>query len=504
MSALVFRVDATTKIGIGHVMRCLALAQAWQDSGGKVIFISCCESDLLRQRLIVEGIDFVPHEQSHPATGDIEHTLRILTEAPKEISESGTWVVVDGYHFDADYQKRIKDAGFKLLWIDDYGHADHYWADIVLNPNISADKTLYRKREPYTRLLLGTRYVILRREFWPWRNWKRDNPEIVKRVLVTMGGGDPDNVTLKVIRAFNSLNDLKLEVKIVVGPANPNRESLKKELSMAPFISRLLTEVNDMPDLMAWADIAISAAGSTCWELAYMMLPSLLLILADNQAAVANRLDDCGFAVNIGDCRDLTEEEIAGKVRKILADSKQRSLMSQRGRKLVDGDGGSRVRRILEGDALRLRSVHEEDCERIWMWANEPKVRAASFSKAAIPWEDHIRWFSERKNRPFFYVALNGRGIPIGQVRFDLINAELVISVMVDKEFRNRGYGEALVKMACEKIFKCSEFYEIHAYVEKDNKISHRTFRQAGFREHPERYSQVYEAHHFILSKQEK
>jgi RimJ/RimL family protein N-acetyltransferase len=334
-----------------------------------------------------------------------------------------------------------------------------------------------------------------------WRNWKRDNPKVAKKVIVTMGGSDSDNVTLKVIRSLNSLNDPELEVKIVVGPANPNAESLKRELSLSSFTSHLLHDVDNVPELMAWADIAVSAGGSTCWELAYMMLPSVILVLAENQAAVSRCLGDSDFAVNIGSCHDLNEQELAEKIQKILADSKKRLIFSQRGRELVDGDGGRRVCMHLIPDVLTLRPVNQDDCERVWLWANDPTVRAASFSKAVIPWEDHVRWFGERKNQPFFYIALNDRGIPIGQVRFDRINAELVISIMIDKRLRNWGYGKALIRTACTEIFKSSGVVEIHAYVEKDNEIAQKTFCRAGFREYPERYSQVQAPHHLILSK---
>ena len=225
---LFIRADATTDIGTGHVMRCLALAQAWQDQGGEVFFISHCESEALRQRLVDERMNFISISKPHPDPSDLDQTLKELSAMSHETS-ANYWLVIDGYHFDAVYQKTIKDAGYKILWIDDYGHAAHYYADLVLNQNISADETLYENREPYTRLLLGTRYALLRREFKKWQDWQREIPDTAQKVLVTMGGGDPDNVTMKVVQALKQINIKGLKAKIIVGPANHNLYVLKEE-----------------------------------------------------------------------------------------------------------------------------------------------------------------------------------------------------------------------------------------------------------------------------------
>ena len=92
--------------------------------------------------------------------------------------------MLDGYHFRPSYQLRVKDSGHPLLVIDDMAHLDHYYADVVLNQNIHAEQLDY-SCEPYARMLLGSRYVLLRREFWPWREWQREIPQVAHKVLVT-------------------------------------------------------------------------------------------------------------------------------------------------------------------------------------------------------------------------------------------------------------------------------------------------------------------------------
>ena len=217
---LFIRADANVQIGTGHIMRCLALAQAWQDRGGKVTFISRCESKKIQERISDEGFDLLSLEKPYPHPSDLVQTLRALSTIQQQPTIKN-WLVADGYHFDSMYQKKIKEAGHKLLWIDDYGHTDHYYADIVLNQNVSAEECFYKKRETSTRLLLGTHYVLLRREFIQWQGWEREDPSIARKVLITMGGSDPDNVTLKVIQALKKVFVSGLEAKSSSAPQIP-------------------------------------------------------------------------------------------------------------------------------------------------------------------------------------------------------------------------------------------------------------------------------------------
>lgn len=339
---LFIRADADSQIGTGHVMRCLALAQAWQEQDGKAIFISRCQSDVLRQRLIKEGMDFITIEKPHPDPGDLEYTMRVLDDISKQNPQNTTWFVIDGYHFDGGYQKRLREAGYKILWIDDYGHADHYYADLVLNQNTSANASLYAHREPYTRLLLGTPYALLRREFKQWQGWQREIPTIARKVLVTLGGGDPDNVTLKVIQALKQVRISGLEAKIVVGPANPHLSALER--AIADHLDfQLITNASDMPGLMAWADIAISAGGSTCWELSFMGTPFLTIVLAENQRQSAYHLkaDDMTRLMNFQN--DIVIADLTVSLESMLVDGILRRKWSQKVSAMIDGDGAKRV-----------------------------------------------------------------------------------------------------------------------------------------------------------------
>jgi spore coat polysaccharide biosynthesis predicted glycosyltransferase SpsG len=167
--------------------------------------------------------------------------------------------------------------------------------------------------------------------------------------LVTLGGGDPDNVTLKVIRALQYVEVTGLEANIVVGPNNPHLETLRKAVEQTDGYLRLMTGVADMPAVMAWADIALAAGGSTCWELAFMGLPSIVTVLAENQAASTQRLHEGGAALSLGRAPDCRPDDLARTLDGLIRDPQRRRLMSESGRALVDGRGAERVAAIIRG-----------------------------------------------------------------------------------------------------------------------------------------------------------
>ncbi len=330
---LLFRVDASAKIGTGHLMRCLALAQGWQKIGGNAVFAIATDIGRMRSRLETEGISI---QQLSVILGSLEDGRETIAFA-KQLK--ATWVIVDGYHFDADYQKQIKDAGLKLLFIDDYGHATHYFADLVLNQNIYANESLYPQRESSTKLLLGTRYVLLRQEFLKWQNWQREMPEVARKILVTLGGSDPDNVTLKAIQALERVNVRDLEVVAIVGGSNPHYDQLQQIVEKSQLSLSLKQNVTNMPELMAWADLAIAAGGSTNWELAFMGLPSLIIVLAENQRAIAEKLNYLNAAINLGWYKEITLEKLERAITYFLDRASNRRKIHLAAKKLVKGSG---------------------------------------------------------------------------------------------------------------------------------------------------------------------
>ena len=348
LPALLIRADAHTRIGAGHLMRCLALAQHWRVNGGEAVFITACDSPAALRWLTDEGFRVVLLKKSYPDVEEWSMTAQVLEAYLK------AWVVLDGYHFDSAYQQKIKETGHALLVVDDLAGLDHYYANIVLNQNVYASQLQYTG-ETTTRWLMGTDYVLLRREFWPWRTWRREVPETARKILVTMGGGDAENVTHKVVNALQLIAQPDLEAVVVVGGNNPHLQTLQAVIEQSSINIRLMQNVANMPELMAWADIAISAAGSTSWELAYMGLPSLLIVVAANQEPIARDVAEINCALNLGWHCQLSIANLADQISQLLNDTAQQRLLGRNSRQLVDGLGTERVyNQVIRSDKVKI------------------------------------------------------------------------------------------------------------------------------------------------------
>ena len=481
-------------MGTGHVMRCLALGQAWQDVGGHVVFATAQSSTAVQDRLRSERVEIV----QLGGTPGSEQDASQLAELARV--HQAIWLVVDGYQFDAEYQRRVQVEGLKLLFMDDCGHATHYFADLVLNQNSHAREDLYSSREPRTRLLLGPQYALLRREFQPWRDWRREIQPVARKILVTMGGSDPANFAAVVIDALRTVSFEGLEAKIVVGGCSPHKESLELAAATSGVDISLLHNPACMPELMAWADVAVSAAGTTCWEMCLLGLPALLIDVAPNQVPVAQDLDRRGAAIHLGGIDDLFPQ----KLKRLLDSSEEtRTAMSARSRELVDGLGAERVLSAMQNGALRLRRVEERDCYLLWEWANDPEVRAVSFSSETISWEEHLRWFRAKLADPnaLLYLATDLEDVPVGQVRYHLEGTRAVASINLATGSRGKGNGSLALAMATEDLFRNTCATTIDAYVKPDNDASLRLFARAGFRQEAPEMIRGQRAVHFVLEK---
>jgi UDP-2,4-diacetamido-2,4,6-trideoxy-beta-L-altropyranose hydrolase len=502
-STLLIRADASVSIGTGHIMRMIALGQAWQVQGGEVHFLCAEITSALEERLASEGFQLSRISAVLGSKEDLEQTTHLITDT-LQADRQNARVVLDGYHFGADYQHGIKAAGFKLLVVDDYGHADFYHADWVLNQNISAREELYAKRSPDTKLLLGPKFAMLRKEFLAYKGWQREISPLAKKILVTLGGSDPDNVTLKVIQ---TLIDLGLHAKVVIGGSNPHLREIENFIQSqkdSTALIEVIVNATNMPELMAWADVAVAAAGSTCWELAFMGLPNLVFILADNQVEIAEGLAARQVAVSIGSPSSGALVSFKEKLGQLPASHAERYRISQVSYELVDGSGAKRVLAGMVADSLLLKRVEPGDFKILWEWANDPLVRQASFEAAPISWEEHLKWCNRKITDASccFYLASFQSGEPVAQVRFDIENQEAIVSIGLASSLRGRGLGLAVLLKATALFFENSNSKKkIHAFIKPTNHASMRVFEVAGFRWLEETQCKSQTAHHYILNK---
>jgi UDP-2,4-diacetamido-2,4,6-trideoxy-beta-L-altropyranose hydrolase len=343
VTPLVVRADASAQIGAGHVMRCLALAEAWARTGGGAVEFAAAElPESLRRRLIDGGFGVVALPGPAGGPEDLAATRALA-------AERGAACVIDGYAFGREYQRSVQRAGTTLV-VDDGHRGEGFAADLVLDQNLGAAEAHYAPLAPGAELLLGTRFALLRSEFLASPRPERSPGG--RRVLVTLGGSDPAGLSEGVARALseNPVGTERIEVCLVLGGSNPCADAIARALAATEV--EVVRDAWNMPELMARADLAVAAAGSTCWELCYSALPALLVVVADNQRDIAAQLDAAGAAVNLGWHERVTPAHIATAARALLNQSPARTLLAQNAARLVDGQGADRV-------ASRLRALAE-------------------------------------------------------------------------------------------------------------------------------------------------
>jgi UDP-2,4-diacetamido-2,4,6-trideoxy-beta-L-altropyranose hydrolase len=468
---LTIRADGSPTMGTGHVMRMIALGQAWQDRGGQVRLMGSV--GVLEDRIRAEGFDFIALNAPHPDSED----LALVTAH----MQKGDWLAIDGYHFDSAYQKALLDAGFRTLVMDDICERTPYFTTALLNQNHGADAYRYEINED-AALLLGTRFTLLRREFRTAEPRKVPAPPKARHILVTLGGADPDNITSVVLAAIASLKDDSLRVKVVAGAANPHLNQIRDDMASLPCPAELLTDVRDMPGLMAWADLAVTAAGSTCWELCRMGVPMLALQTAPNQGSVCSGLARIEAAICLDTNRSL--ENIASRLTMLIYNSDKRQAMITAGMQSIDGRGALRVADHLYCAGLRLRPTTPEDCQRILDWRNHPLVRAQSFSDEEIDPQAHVRWFANKLGEPScrMFIAEDALGTPVGQLRFDFDGGDALVSLSTAPTMTGRGVGTAMTRLACQWIVSNAPGTRAVARVKPNNIASLAMFAKAGFR----------------------
>ena len=496
MSHLLIRADASPATGTGHVMRCLALAQACLQAGGRATLLTTRPAGWLKQRMAAEGLSVIAQASEPGSTDDARATVNAAREA------GASWVVADGYFTAAEYQHLIKSGGLRLLVLDDYQHSADYPADIVLNQNPGSEELQYPHR-PETKLLLGTRFALLRREFWGWRRRQPLRDREARRLLVTLGGSDPGRVAARVLQAAEAIEGLGLCLDVVCGPESDSE--LTDAAQRSRHTVRVLRTVDDMAALMSETDAAVSAGGSTVWELAFMGVPFVVLASAENQRSNAGWLVRHGGALYGGWHAEATAEALTAPIRALLQDSSLRAALAARGKELVDGEGVERVLMHLQGRRLRLRRAAEGDSRTIWSWANDPETRAHSFSTEPIPWEKHIAWYAalmaDQSRR--LLIAVDEDDNSVGQLRLDRKGSEALLSFSISPAFRGRGFASALLEAGAAYAFGNLQLSVVNAYVKPENVRSRRAFEKAGYRHRGEEVLGENRAMHYFVGREE-
>ena len=362
---LAFRTDASLDIGTGHVMRCLTLADALRERGASCYFVCRAHPgnllDLIRQRgyeadalPLSEDQTISDHAQSEPLPAhsswvgtdwatDAQQTLAALGDVPAD------WLIVDHYGLDARWEHRLRPDCRRLMVIDDLADRSHH-CDLLLDQNLGRRTTDYHDLVPAgCTVLAGPKYALLRPEFPALRPdslARRASPQL-KNLLITMGGIDKNNATLKVLDA---LRDCALpedsRITVVMGVHAPWLEQVRALAATLPWPTEVRINISDMAQVMADSDLAIGAAGSTSWERCCLGLPTLLVVQAENQWAGARALQTQGAALLIGE-PSVIQQKLAATLTPLLTE-RHLAEMSFAARAVTDGQGACRVVQHME------------------------------------------------------------------------------------------------------------------------------------------------------------
>jgi UDP-2,4-diacetamido-2,4,6-trideoxy-beta-L-altropyranose hydrolase len=373
-----FRVDASLQIGAGHVMRCLTLADALKTRGARCRFISRAHPGHLIELILERGyevnslptsvrqaqeaIEIVAKLENSPqgepthATwlgstwqADAEETAAILSTCQPD------WLVLDHYALDLRWEAALVPHYRKLLVIDDLADRSHC-CDMLLDQNLGRQAQDYAALvDARCQLLVGPQYALLRPEFAALRGYslqRRHAQHSIRRLLISMGGVDQYNATGQVMQALKTCSlPVDCHITVVMGLTAPWLQNVQELAAQMPWTTEVLVNVKDMAQLMASSDLAIGAAGSTSWERCCLGVPTLMVVLAENQCGIASALSNAGAALAM-DARkgDQFSVMLIKTVAHLVNDEAALSLLSHAALKVTNGYGSILVAAQMVGE----------------------------------------------------------------------------------------------------------------------------------------------------------
>jgi len=342
--AVLVRADAGSSIGAGHVMRCLALAEALEEAGFAAHFVAASLPSGLEDRLRASGMAVHRIAAEPGSDTDLSATLAVAAEV------GAVAAVIDGYCFGEDWRAGLAASGRCILVFDDAGTGESLHADLIVNAAPDAARLPYDRAAPGATLLLGPSYAPLRREVREVANAEKAPLPDRRGLLLTFGGSDPLRLTVPCVARLAPVLPDGVRLDAVVGGASPNADAV--EAAARPYGARVRVhrDTPRMGGLMAEAGLAVSAAGTTTAELAAIGTPAVLVIIADNQEEAARQSAALGWCDLIDGRTADAPDRIAESVLRLWAVPNRRVAMAARLSGIVDGLGAVRI-----ADALRHR-----------------------------------------------------------------------------------------------------------------------------------------------------
>jgi len=325
-------------MGTGHIIRCLTLADESNRRGASIQFI--CREEEGNLIGLIEKRGYISHRL--PRSIDLVEERELTKKILSDQSNSPDLLIVDHYDIDKSYESSLRGPVKKIMVIDDFANRRHD-CDLLLDQNYSKNDKRYNGLVPENCIqLLGPEYAILCSQFQKARGSLIEREGEINRILVFMGGSDSKNITSKVLRAIHMLDHPDIVIDVVIGSLNPYHDEIKILTSKIPN-TICHHNVENMADLMSSADLCIGAGGTTTWERCCVGLPTITIVLAENQKSISENLDKEGALINLGWYYNVTENNIKEAVENLIADPQKIVSMSDKSRRLVDGEGVNKV-----------------------------------------------------------------------------------------------------------------------------------------------------------------
>jgi len=500
-ASVVVRVDSGTRIGAGHLMRCLSLALQLREIGYDVHFVCRCHDGHFSELARSEGfaLHLLPLTDG-PLSRDTEapgtHWLGVPWErdseevAPILRALKPAWLVVDHYGLDGRWETSLRSLVDAILVIDDLADRPHE-SDVLLDQNLGASVDAYRTRVgPTCRKLLGPRFALLRPSFRRLALQLAGRDGSLRNVVACAGGSDPKDALSIVVRAWQSLGESRPGLDLIVGASSPNLKRLR-HLCDGVANCRLHVQSDRVAETMASGDLLIAAGGSINWERCALSLPAVLFQTAANQASNIRSLVGSRTGFSLGSADHLEPSRLTDLLRRLATKPGLLRRLGRRSGQLVDGLGAYRTAVVMASNRLVLRRAEEADAECAWMWRDQEATRRYFTNPASVPLGQHLDWWRAaiRAVGRSLLIADAGKA-SIAVVRADHADGEATLSIYLDPTVTGLGLGSKVLRATREWLSRHHpEIRRLHALIDPRNHASQSAFAAAGFAQAGNRWS---------------
>jgi len=492
----VFRVDSAFRMGIGHLMRCLTLANKLKENH-EVHFISrphlghnleiVKSANIKTHILPLPGKDISDEENESLWLGTTVDCDAKQTNSMLQLIKDVDYLVVDHYGIDKGWHQQVRPFCKHIIVIDDLANRD-FDCDILLDQTYGRKVKEYKFRVPnHCAVFTGSKFTLLRDEFKQLRDnaiSARAKYRRTTNILVSLGGSDPNNIGPLIIDWLIKLKSkiAKLSVTVVANnicatqykniPNDNNSDWLK-----------LIGYSKDMSTLMLDADIAIGAAGATAWERCCLGLPTLTIVTANNQITVNEQLANEKAIIPLGHYKDLCYEKFTNQLENLIKDDNLYKTLVSNCFHCIDGEGANRFLQVLlhsGSTTVTLTKANIDDCKAIFDWQKKANVRKYMRNSKPVDWQEHVSWFNNTlKSKFVFLYLIKFYGLDAGTLRLDKqSDNSWEISIVTAPHLQ----GNKIAYQAIKVIPEAYRHHKIIAEVHPENIASHKLFAKAGFK----------------------